>query len=118
MIFTKMEYDIYADQKVKNIISDETAYIIDTRDSFKDWAHAYAIIKEEIEETAEEVETLQECLDRYWKLVKVDAQEQALIERLDIIRHIAENTIHEAKQVAAVANKAIAQLKFKTSRGI
>lgn len=112
-ILTDEEYVVYADEKVSNIISDETARIIDTRPPYADWAHAYGIIKEEIEETSEEVDILQDSLNRYWKLVREDAPDEELIERLEVIRHIATNTINEAKQVAAVVNKAIQQLSTK-----
>ena len=110
MVLNEAEYEMYIDQKVKNLIQDETARIIDNRRPFVDWAYVYPILKEEIEETDEEIDLLKHSLDKYWNLVRNDAPNEAMVERLKIIALCAERTIHEAKQVGAVSLKAIEQL--------
>ncbi|WP_053983395.1 hypothetical protein [Niameybacter massiliensis] len=111
MVLNEAEYEMYIDQKVKNLIQDETARIIDNRRPFVDWADAYSILKEEIEETLEEVIELLDNLDKYWNMVKLDAPNVEFVERLKVIGFITERIIHEAKQVGAVSNKAIDQLQ-------
>lgn len=113
MSLNEEEYRIHVDNIAKNLISDEAAYIIDTRREYADFQDVYGILKEEVEETTEELTALEDALQEYWEFVRGNMPPEALLNKLDIIEDVALNIINEAKQVGAVAKKARMQLTLQ-----
>ena len=66
---------------------------------------AYAVLKEEVEEAADDLELLQEDLELLWNSTKGNAQEVCRVNRSHIAK-LALALAIEAVQIAAVANKA------------
>lgn len=69
-------------------------------------AEAYAVLKEEIEETVEELECVQEELEAYWDSVRERRELRAQIDILLWLERCAIQTAAESVQVAAMARKA------------
>ncbi len=68
---------------------------------------AYAVLKEEIEETRSELEMAENYLIFFWNLVKKDAYPKELRDKIEVIYESAKNAAKEALQVCAVCRKAL-----------
>ena len=67
---------------------------------------SYAIIKEELDETCEEFEKLVESVEKFWEMVKKDADNDLKLTALFEMQDIAILLACEAIQVSAMAHKA------------
>lgn len=65
---------------------------------------AYGVIKEEVEETEQELIAVKENLKQFWELVKVDCYGE---NQLKCMKSYAMNVAREAIQVAAMCQKAL-----------
>lgn len=70
---------------------------------FADNHHAYAVIKEELEETKEEIAVIEETMEKFWRNVRNDEKP---VRNLVTMREAAINAAVEAIQVAAMCQKA------------
>lgn len=73
-------------------------------ESFNSPAEAYAVIKEELEEAQENMESLSDSIDYFWESVKDNIN---TIEDAEWIRKYALSAAAELIQVAAMAKKAM-----------
>lgn len=78
--------------------------------AFADLHHAYAILKEELEEVNSDMESLGFYSDRFWGLVKGDYDKTRYEDGLESMRYYANETIRELCQVLAVIKKTQMQL--------
>lgn len=76
---------------------------------FADMHHAYAILKEEVEEARFHSAIIKETLRYFWDLIKHN-EEDAYLYKVNEIRINAYNAITELIQVCAVCEKTIKQL--------
>lgn len=77
---------------------------------FADLHHAYAILKEEIEEVNSEMKILNLYFDGFWELVKEDYNKTRYEDGLEGMRYRANEAIKELCQVLAVIKKTQMQL--------
>ena len=77
---------------------------------FADFHHAYAILKEELEEVNSDMKTLNLYFDRFWGLVKGDYDKTRYEYRLESMQYRANEAIKELCQVIAVIKKTQRQL--------
>lgn len=68
---------------------------------------SYAIIREEFEESQNEVHLTAESLSQFWSCVKLDADDSAKLQSLKCLEHRATLAACELIQVAAMARKAM-----------
>ena len=113
---SKVEHDLYINQMISNVAHDEAAFNIDTRTSFADNHHAYAILLEELEESIEALEILKGNVAILWKMVKGDFKQEEINKQLERIGLNCKVTTGEVIQVYAVALKALEQLGNKKSQ--
>lgn len=107
---SKEMQEFYTNQKVSNLVADQAAFNINTRDPFVDYRYAHSIIKEEIEELQEVVNSLKANEMEIWELIKRDAPEREIMMEFSKAKLNGEFAIREGCDVAASALKAIKQL--------
>ena len=105
----KEMHDLQLLQCIATIGQDEAVYNMITRTKFVDGHHAYAILKEEVEEALDEISKIVEESTVLWETVKAD-KEQETIERFKRVALNSKLAIHELFHVYSVALKAVAQL--------
>lgn len=90
------------ENQVRELVSVELAAANEKFPQFHSAHEGYAVIREEVEETREQFETVERYLSYLWDRVKQDctAKEQA-----EYIEMFAVNTACEAIQVAAMCRK-------------
>ena len=96
----------------KNFINAATA--AETENAKKNWGptyhsehEAWAVLKEEIEEAAEEHKTIEDCLNALWNAIRQGKQQERQKNSLAYIYQHAQDLATEAVQIAAVAQKYI-----------
>lgn len=109
VIGSKEVKDLYIDQMIKNLVCDETAYNLTNMPAISTWGDAYALLKEELEETEEALNDTKDQLEKVWKLIRANNHEE-LETRVKILINQSLEVIHEAIHVAAVGKKVIYQL--------
>lgn len=95
---------------IHNLIEEELAEANKQHPLFADAHHAYAVIKEEVEELHEEVVACEGLLGDMWHRIREDMGAE------DILRQLKGHAIYaaqEAIQVAAMAQKALDSLYKK-----
>ena len=71
-------------------------------EKFNSKMEAYGVIKEEIEESREEVENLEVALNKFWRGIRGNDVD---IKDIKVIKMYAMNLINESLQVAAMCDK-------------
>ena len=71
---------------------------------FADNAHAYGVIKEELEEVREEMRHFERKFDKFWKLVRKDAPIEEVAKTM---KFYVANAVYEGIQLMAMCQKAI-----------
>ena len=94
---------------VNDLAEKEWTDKIDEKGPFVDNHQAYGVIREEIEETADAMESMASCFAKYWKSVKEDEPNASFTDLKDV-EFWAKNVAAEAIQVAAMCKKACAYL--------
>ena len=94
----------------KNFI--KAAVAAETDNAKKNWGptyhsehEAWAVLKEEVEEAAEEEKTIQDCLGALWNAIRQGQQQERQKNSLYYILQHAQALATEAVQIAAVAQK-------------
>lgn len=94
----------------KNFINAATA--AETENAKKNWGptfysehEAWAVLKEEVEEAAEEEKTIQDCLNALWNAIRQGKQQERQKNSLSFVFQHAQALATEAVQIAAVAQK-------------
>ncbi len=94
----------------KNFI--KAAVAAETDNAKKNWGptyhsehEAWAVLKEEVEEAAEEEKTIQDCLGALWNAIRQGQQQERQKNSLYYILQHAQDLATEAVQIAAVAQK-------------
>lgn len=105
----KEMHDLQLLQRIATIGQDEAVYNMITRTKFVDGHHAYAILKEEVEEASDEMIKIFNELTQIWEAVKTD-REQETVERFKRVALNSKLAIYELFHVYSVALKAVAQL--------
>lgn len=93
-------------KQIKNLSNEELKRANEKFPLFASHHEGYAIIKEEIEELAQELVDLNMNLDRMWNHVK-ENNKAAAISDADSMRYYAMNAAAEAIQVVAMCEKFI-----------
>jgi predicted transcriptional regulator len=109
LYYTDENMDAMSDMLIK----DKATQIMMTKEAFFEPRMAHSCIKEEIEEIGEALTDLQEEERHIWKLLRADASEEELLERLEILQYLAKEVMCEALDTAAVTRKAYLQLQRK-----
>lgn len=114
MIFkTKEEHDLHIYLMVRNVINDQSAFNLNSRESFKSLREAHSMLREEVDETVEELDDVMLAEDKLWKMIKGDASEEDVMAQMEHIEACCNDLIIEAVHIAAVANKAVTQFKLQ-----
>ena len=94
----------------KNFIN--AAVAAETENAKKNWGpgyhsehEAWAVLKEEVEEAAEEHKTIEDCLTALWNAIRKGGQQERQKNSLAYIFQHAQDLATEAVQIAAVARK-------------
>ena len=94
-------------KSVKPLVAQELSEANKTSPLFNSSHEAYAVIKEEIEETCGEVTNLENSLAYFWLQVKADDPNDEKTRTLKELKQTATLCACEAIQAAAMAQKAI-----------
>lgn len=92
---------------MNNKINKELKSIISKHGLFKNKHEAYAVLKEEIEESKEDLEKVLNLINDLWVIVRNDSLDNKLLENIEDIESEAHNCIEELIQVIAVCQKII-----------
>lgn len=74
---------------------------------------AYAVLKEEVEEAGEDLDTIKYSLDTFWDLIKVNANKDCTEQSIKDLKDAAYSMAKESIQVVAVCYKILTTLKKK-----
>ena len=94
-------------EKIIKLINEELDEANEKFPPFHSPHEAYGVIKEELEETKEELECCEKALEKYWMNVKLDIKQYADITKMEVY---AINVAKEAIQVAAMCRKTLDSL--------
>lgn len=88
---------------INKMIEDELKKIIDKHGYFNSIHEFYAVLKEELEEAREEMDTLESISDNLWRTIRLN--EKITKDDIETMKGFAVRGIKELVQVAAVLKK-------------
>lgn len=93
-------------KKIKELVQQELAEANEIHPQFHSDHEAWAVIKEEIDECADEMDGIQKVFEETWEEIKED---RSIKEWLKLTERFAIDLIREAIQVAAMCEKGVAR---------
>lgn len=106
-------HESYMRQMVSNVTCDEAAFNTTYKAPFHSWAEAYSFLLEEVQETEEALQVVNKELKSLWDSIRENKPSEELAARVEVLRTVALQMVHEAIHVTAVAKKATDQLENK-----
>nr|DAK55352.1 MAG TPA: hypothetical protein [Caudoviricetes sp.] len=98
---------------IENMVAEELEVANKSFPLFASWHESYAVIKEEVEEAAENMELItEEGMMYLWNSIRMkDVDEDARVANVEGIRKLAVEAIQELVQVAAMCDKSIKSME-------
>lgn len=98
---------------IENMVAEELEVANKSFPMFASWHEGYAVIKEEVEEAAENMELItEEGMTYLWSSIRMkDVDEDARVANVEGIRKLAVEAIQELIQVAAMCDKSIKSME-------
>lgn len=110
---SKEEKDLYITAMIANIANDKKSFNIENRKAFNSHHEASGYLREELEETEEELRKLRTDFEMYWYMCKNEKKccYGDFERQLKLIADRCKNLVNEAFDTYAVALKALEQGK-------
>ena len=111
MLKESKEYkDFVIDSMIKNVVCDEVAFNLTDMPKFNSLADSYVALKEELQETDEELKEMFIELDQLWGMIRANSPDTEVQVKIKVMLEQSYQVIHEAVHIAAVCKKSITQL--------